>query len=142
MSGFTATLFVLLVLLTALSTYWYRATITSQTQLSRILHILRVSDGGVLCRREENRAALTLLITHYPEIIRRHPSIVTIAKFHDLHLSALATIITQTEWHDLPPTASSWPTERLAQLQCRETSELDPNLPVLFPVPVTEPSSS
>jgi len=142
MSGLTTTLLVLLILVTALNIYWYRATRTAHIQLARILHILRISEGGVLRRREENRAALTLLITHYPEIIRRHPSIVRIAKSHDLHLSALATIVTQTEWHDLPPTAMPWPTAHLTELQCPEASDHTPSLPLSSPVHLTASSRS
>lgn len=142
MSGLTTALIILLLFVTSLSVYWYRATRTAHAQLSRILHILTLSDGGVLCRREENRMVLTLLITHYPEIIRHHPSIVKNAKSQDLQLSALATIVTQTEWHDLPPTANPWPTTRLAQLHSHSTSDREPTISALFPVQVTGSSRS
>lgn len=116
MSLVTAALVSLLLLTSFSSLYWYRACVIAHRQQTRLRHILTKSDGGILCRRTENRALLRSLLEQDPELLRRHPQIIAVAKLHDLHFSALATLLTHTEWHDLPSCPESWPAAHIRDL--------------------------
>lgn len=116
MSLVTAALASLLLLTGFSSLYWYRAYVIAHRQQARLRHILTRSDGGILRRRAENRALLRSLLEHDPGFLQRHPQIITVAKLHDLHFSALATLLTHTEWHDLPSCPESWPAAQIRDL--------------------------
>lgn len=116
MSLVTAALVSLFLLTSFSSLYWYRACVIAHRQQTRLRHILTKSDGGILCRRTENRALLRSLLEQDPELLRRHPQIIAVAKLHDLHFSALATLLTHTEWHDLPSCPEPWPAAQIRDL--------------------------